>query len=290
MITLNGKKIVDPVTLLKGYLSFSGTDKIPSDIRIVATDIESGQVVQEIRPNTKTGKYIIILSPGANGKTYSISFEAEGYLPIVETIKIQHGTAYQEIEKGIDLRPINFEGINNPAVPTPASSPAKDVAVVEKTEKAPASKPIPEPKKSSVVSDEVKIVKQDSSVKAEPLDISELNNKIYFDFAKSGLNQEGVVKCKKICEILKGQPKLKISLYGHTDSKGNANYNLQLSKTRARTVANYLAKNGINKNRFQLTFNGESKPCAANQNPDGTDNPTGMQLNRRVEIKIIDKK
>lgn len=109
VITLEDKKIVEALTLLKGNISFNRKNKVQPDIRIQATDMESGLVVQEIKPNSKTGKYIIILSPGANGKTYSISFEAEGYKTIYETIKIKQGTAYQEIEKGIDLKSLNLE-------------------------------------------------------------------------------------------------------------------------------------------------------------------------------------
>jgi outer membrane protein OmpA-like peptidoglycan-associated protein len=32
---------------------------------------------------------------------------------------------------------------------------------------------------------------------------------------------------------------------------------------------------------------GESKHIAPNENPDGTDNPEGRQMNRRIELTII---
>jgi outer membrane protein OmpA-like peptidoglycan-associated protein len=32
---------------------------------------------------------------------------------------------------------------------------------------------------------------------------------------------------------------------------------------------------------------GETRPVAPNQNPDGSDNPTGRQQNRRVEVVIL---
>jgi len=82
---------------------------VPADIRISATDIETGAIVQEVRPNSKTGKYVLTLNAGSNGKKYIINFEAEGYQPISEEITIEPGASYQEIERELDLKPINFE-------------------------------------------------------------------------------------------------------------------------------------------------------------------------------------
>ena len=78
-----------------------------------------------------------------------------------------------------------------------------------------------------------------------------------------------------------------VEVRGHTDSKGSDNYNDKLSKQRAAAAIQYLVKEGIVKDRLQAKGLGESEPAAENEKPDGSDNPEGRQLNRRVEFKIV---
>jgi peptidoglycan-associated lipoprotein len=74
----------------------------------------------------------------------------------------------------------------------------------------------------------------------------------------------------------------------HTDSVASEAYNIQLSQRRAESTVNYLIKNGIDPTRLVAKGYGESKPIARNTNPDGSDNPTGRQRNRRTEFKILE--
>jgi hypothetical protein len=48
---------VEPFTVVTGYLTFNGSKKIPSSARITATDLENNSTVQEVKPNSITGKY-----------------------------------------------------------------------------------------------------------------------------------------------------------------------------------------------------------------------------------------
>ena len=50
----------------------------------------------------------------------------------------------------------------------------------------------------------------------------------------------------------------------------------------------YLIRNGISPDRLTARGYGEEKPIARNTNPDGTDNPTGRDKNRRTEFKILE--
>ena len=68
---------------------------------------------------------------------------------------------------------------------------------------------------------------------------------------------------------------------GHTDSDGEDNYNLTLSKARAQAVAAFLLERGIASNRFSAHGFGETQALANNE----TD--AGRQLNRRVEFLIV---
>lgn len=78
-----------------------------------------------------------------------------------------------------------------------------------------------------------------------------------------------------------------ILAHGHTDSIGDDTYNDDLSLRRAAAVAEYLRNAPTLAGRQVATEgHGESRPVAANINADGSDNPDGRQLNRRVEIAV----
>lgn len=111
---------------------------------------------------------------------------------------------------------------------------------------------------------------------------------IYYDFDKYKLRPEAQQTIDStLLVILREAPDIVIELSSHTDSKGEDNYNMELSQNRAESVVNYLIKKGINKNRLVAKGYGETKPIAPNENSDGTDNPEGRQKNRRTEFRVI---
>ena len=112
-------------------------------------------------------------------------------------------------------------------------------------------------------------------------------NNVLFDYDRSTLNPEFTAELDKAAEFLKKAKNAKIDISGYTDAKGSDAYNLALSKRRADAVAAYLASKGISRSRLKTTGYGESKPIAANENPDGSDNPEGRAKNRRTEITVI---
>ncbi len=71
-----------------------------------------------------------------------------------------------------------------------------------------------------------------------------------------------------------------IEIIGHTDSIGNADYNMTLSMQRAKSVRDYLIKNGIESKRLESKAMGQSLPVAPNNTEQG------RAKNRRTEIKI----
>jgi len=80
--------------------------------------------------------------------------------------------------------------------------------------------------------------------------------------------------------VLQEFDKTTISVYGHADSTGPEDYNMQLSQNRALSVSNYLAAQGVMSARLQAVGFGESRPVASNN----TD--VGRASNRRVEVVI----
>jgi len=70
-------------------------------------------------------------------------------------------------------------------------------------------------------------------------------------------------------------------IIGHTDSTGNAEYNMGLSKRRAQAVADYLVSTGIEPEKLRVTGRGKNDPIASNDTEDG------RAQNRRVDIIVI---
>lgn len=75
-------------------------------------------------------------------------------------------------------------------------------------------------------------------------------------------------------------PNSLIDVMGHTDSTGSEQYNLDLSRRRAESVANYLVSRGVARARVETIGYGEQYPIADNTTE------TGRAQNRRVEIRI----
>jgi OOP family OmpA-OmpF porin len=108
--------------------------------------------------------------------------------------------------------------------------------------------------------------------------------RLNFDTNKADVKEIYYPKLKKIAEILKNNPNLKIEIAGHTDDIGDDKYNLKLSKKRAKAVKNILVKYGIDPNRIITKGYGESYPLVPNNTI------TNRALNRRVEIINISNK
>jgi len=105
---------------------------------------------------------------------------------------------------------------------------------------------------------------------------------ITFDSGKDVVKPESHATIKEIADVLKENPAVKIRITGHTDSDGNDNLNLDLSKRRAANVKQYLVSQfGIDASRIETDGKGETKPIASN------DTAQNKAKNRRVEIEKL---
>ncbi|MCF8461820.1 MAG: OmpA family protein [Flavobacteriales bacterium] len=111
--------------------------------------------------------------------------------------------------------------------------------------------------------------------------------RIYFDFDKFDIRDESVVELNKLLVFLDKNTNVVVEIAGHTDSRGLDDYNQKLSLNRAKSVVAWLKKRKILSKQMVSKGYGETKPIAPNENPDGTDNPNGRQMNRRIELTII---
>jgi outer membrane protein OmpA-like peptidoglycan-associated protein len=107
-----------------------------------------------------------------------------------------------------------------------------------------------------------------------------LNGGVLFEFGKDELLPDAKSKLDTLAQVLQQAPDAKFTVEGHTDSKGSADYNKQLSERRAEAVKDYLVSKGIAAANIEAVGRGEDEAIASNASPEGRAN------NRRVEVVL----
>ena len=103
---------------------------------------------------------------------------------------------------------------------------------------------------------------------------------LLFDVDKAALKTASKQQLADLAVILNKYEDTNILLEGHTDASGSEEHNLNLSRARAQSVANYLEKVNVMPTRFTVMGYGEEQPIADNETADG------RAENRRVEVAI----
>lgn len=80
---------------------------------------------------------------------------------------------------------------------------------------------------------------------------------------------------------LREHPGVVLAIDSHTDNRGSASDNLELSKKRVMSVVRYLVVKGIAAQRLRPYGYGESRPVFSNATPEG------RERNRRIEISVV---
>ena len=112
------------------------------------------------------------------------------------------------------------------------------------------------------------------------LDKNHVFKNVFFDFDRFDILEDAKEEIQHVYAVLKRDSTLTIEIEGHTDSVGSDNYNLTLSKSRAKAVADYLGVLGLPKERIFWQGHGGSQPITSNASEDG------RKQNRRVEFVI----
>ncbi|MEG3179798.1 OmpA family protein [Sphingomonas sp. LT1P40] len=108
-----------------------------------------------------------------------------------------------------------------------------------------------------------------------------------FEFDRADLTDAASTNLAKVAELIRQSPAGAVEVIGYTDAKGNDAYNLTLSQQRAQSVADWMSQQiGVRQRQFTVTGKGKADPVAANEAPDGKDNPAGRAQNRRVVVSI----
>jgi len=103
---------------------------------------------------------------------------------------------------------------------------------------------------------------------------------VYFETNSDTLTAASVATLNNAVTTLQKRASIRVEVAAHTDSRGSAVYNRNLSNRRANSVMNYLIEHGINAARLSAKGYGEVSPIA--------DNATvaGRAENRRVELRV----
>ncbi len=102
---------------------------------------------------------------------------------------------------------------------------------------------------------------------------------VYFDTNSAEIKPESSSTLEEISKLLQSRPSLKLQVVGHTDSQGDYEHNMNLSRRRAEAVATSLvSRYGIDSGRLKAAGVGPLSPVASN------DAPEGQAKNRRVEL------
>ena len=104
---------------------------------------------------------------------------------------------------------------------------------------------------------------------------------VFYNTGSSDLSDLSQYELDNLTDILKSNENVRVELAGHTDSQGDDDTNLELSKNRAQNVMNYLTNKGVDSSKLSFAGYGETAPIGDNDTEDG------RKMNRRTELRII---
>ncbi|WP_321476591.1 OmpA family protein [uncultured Paludibaculum sp.] len=140
------------------------------------------------------------------------------------------------------------------------------IAVATVTVTTPPPPPPPEPTKTASLSDRIARDVQD----------------VFFDYDKSEVREDGRATLQRNADALKSIlndfPTAVISLEGHCDERGSAEYNIGLGDRRAAGVKEFLTQMGVPADRVKTVSYGKEKPFCTDSNEDC------WQKNRRAHF------
>lgn len=112
----------------------------------------------------------------------------------------------------------------------------------------------------------------------------EIQDTVYFETNRSVIRAESHGLLDDISSILVANPELKkVRIEGHTDSRGAAEHNQELSQARAEAVRTYLIERGVEAERLDAVGYGESQPVAQGNNE------AAWSQNRRVAFMVVER-
>lgn len=160
------------------------------------------------------------------------------------------------------------------------------LAVVELKEKEKKAK------EAAIVAAEVKKNEKVKEILAQEKDVVKDKERliiktdpIYFDYNMWYIRKESKVVLGRVVELMKKYPGMVIEIGSHTDSRGNAKFNENLSQKRANSTREFIIQSGIDSKRVTAKGYGESVPIVKCKTDDAC-SEEDHELNRRSEFVI----
>jgi outer membrane protein OmpA-like peptidoglycan-associated protein len=298
-----------PYVIVRGKLLVQDTG-LPLPTAANAVVLINGQPVDSIKIDTQAATYEVKLNHGAS---YEMKIKAARYEQLPKTLDLTAIEEYQEMDfdlfvadvkmaivtgkildkktgnrlKAISSAKINVEGASDVFAKIDTVNATYELKLrpgnhYTISASAPNYYPLYEAVDALNATGNVKIYKDLIIVPIEVGQSIRLNN-IFFDPAKTVLKGESFAELDRVADFLLKNDHIKIEIAGHTDNVGVAAANQKLSQSRAQSVADYIVKKGIPKERVVAKGYGSSKPVASNTTKDG------KAQNRRVEFTILNK-
>ncbi len=104
--------------------------------------------------------------------------------------------------------------------------------------------------------------------------------RVSFVTGSAGITPEGRLILDEVGFLLRQYPEPRVVIAGHTDAQGDATANRNLSVRRARAVLDYLVSRGLDRDRFEVTGFGGTRPITHDSTPEG------REANRRIEFMV----
>jgi len=247
-------------------------DLPPGPVKLKASRDGYKDIEQELKVETgKSQKVQLALEPVEKLAVFAVTVTG-AKKPIAATVTFA-GAESKSAQTAKDVKdPVKVE---MPAGPYTVSviaegflSQERDVQISPSAEMALAFDLTPAPKKM------LAIIKDDKI---------EISQQVHFLTGKATILADSFNLLQQVVDVMVKNNIKRIRVEGHTDNRGDKAFNQKLSEDRARSVADYLVSQGIDRSRIESAGYGDSKPVAPNLTA------RGRELNRRVEFLILEK-
>jgi len=166
-----------------------------------------------------------------------------------------------------------------PAPQAPAPPPPPPPAATPAPPPPPPPPPPPAPPPPRPLSEEEIFARKT----LEQLNAEKPLDDVFFDLDKSEIRPDGKSALQKDADWMKRWTSTQVTVEGHCDSRGSAEYNLGLGSRRANAVKDYLVNLGIATNRVTIVSKGKEQPFCTEENE------SCWQQNRRGHFLITAK-
>lgn len=272
----------------------------PLAAEIKVKEVGSASYLKELKTNARTGRVNLELPIGKN---YEIAISAPFFKGYIFPFSASGLVIYREFEKYVELIPEKKEIVFNITDQKNNSKIKSKVVIKNKTRNE-----VIEVEGNQAISlragdrYEVEVTSDQgyafnstaidltSGTFSADLNISLLRlepganlplKDIHFESNSATLTDISFIELKRVIEMMRENPTLRVEIAAHTDDIGSDLYNLTLSNKRAKSVVDYLIENKIPADRFLAKGYGESVSKVPN------DSETNRALNRRVELKVV---